>query len=117
MNVPDYGRFDPGAPTVEALSIRDRLAEEMADAPPGSAARRSARSALVDHMLTEGLRLESFSTRGERRFAVHLSRPKPMPPEVRSWLAGRDYVRTVRALLEAGREVPFAVRLTVSEKK
>jgi len=113
----NYGRYTPAPPTDEALALRDQLAEEMAAAPAGSAERRAARSALVDHILGEGLPLEAFSTPSGRRFAVHLSRPKPMPAEVRTWLAGRDYVRTVRALLAEGREVPFPVRLTVSEKK
>jgi len=113
----DYGRYTPAPPGAEALALRDRLAEEMAASPPGSAERRVARSTLVGHILSEGLPLESFSTSSGRRFAVHLSPPKPLPADVRRWLAGRDYVRTVRALHNEGREVPFPIRLTVSEKK
>jgi len=117
MNVPDYGRYAPGPPTAKSIAIRDRLAEEMAAAPEDSPARKSARKSLVGHLLTVGLPLETFSTPSGRRFAVHVQRPKVLTPDIKLWLAGRDFGNAVRATLGEGREVPFPIRLTVSEKK
>lgn len=113
MNVPDYGRYAPGPPTAKALAERDRLAEEMAAAPEGSAKRRAARSALVDLILAGDLPPESFSTSSGRRFAVHFQKPRVLTPEVKRWLAGRDFGNAMR---EDGGG-PFPIRLTVSEKK
>jgi len=117
----DYGRYTPVPPSAEALVIRDQLAEKMADAPPGSARRRGARSSLVGHMLTEGLPLEDFSTPCGRTFRVRLSHPDELPDDVRRWLAGRDYVKVVKGLLRNGAAIPQHVAehldWVVSEKK
>lgn len=101
-------------------AVRNQLAEELAAAPPGSRERRAACGAIVDHILTEGPYEEEFSTPSGRTFAVHLSRPKSIPADVRAWLAGRDFVKVVKGLLRRGSPIPAEVidlvRLTVAEK-
>ena len=110
----EYGEHAPGPPSPEAIGMRDRLAEEMAAAPPGSSERWQARKLLVDHLReTEGMPLEDFSTRGGSAFVVRVSvsKPKPKPGrerDAKAWMARQEgSARTLaHKLIERGGGLP-----------